>query len=30
MQESCKVLANLFRKIIENYDGNGDGICETI
>lgn len=30
MQESSKVALPSLRKIIETYDGNGDGICETI
>ena len=30
MQESSKVALLSLRKIIETYDGNGDGICETI
>ena len=31
MQESCKVYSNkYFRKIIEEYDTNKDGACDTI
>ena len=30
MPQSCEVYPEKFRKIIETYDGNGDGVCETI
>lgn len=30
MPQSCEVYGERLRKIIETYDGNGDGVCETI
>jgi Ca2+-binding EF-hand superfamily protein len=30
MPQPCPVLPSPLSKIIETYDGNGDGICETI
>lgn len=30
MPQFSSVLLHSYRKIIETYDGNGDGVCETI
>lgn len=30
MPQSCQVTLLRLRKIIDTYDGNGDGACETI